>query len=361
MTQHMKCNALLNKFTTLILFKYQLKLKILLFRESCFYKVKDITHCCDDYEYDKSQNVCLPKCENGCGSGRCIAKNKCSCDFGYKWDKSLEKCSLMDCDKECVSPKGKCVHPGKCECNKGYTQSSNKTCIPYCESGCDHGFCVQPNKCRCSAGFKEKNLNGTSVCEPYCDPPCKNSKCVRPNVCECDKGFTKDDRKKNECHCGLHCQEIDMECKCLTEDSRVGGDLIEHDISSLQTVENGTTLSHCLNGFTLNNGTCVCAIGYIMRRNYTDLCEPLCDPECDENGFCDRPNECKCKDGYKLGENEGEGNRCYPECENGFENEINGNFACSASALISEPQTAKSNWYGISILYPFKKFHRQFF
>lgn len=106
-----------------------------------------------------------------------------------------------------------------------------------------------------------------------------------------------------------------------------------------------------------------------MRDGFVDLCEPQCENEC-INGICNEPNKCQCNEGYELGHNKNETNMCYPicrskidgshgcgngtciapntcQCDDGFESNIQGNFACFASALTSERQNATVDWYDL--------------
>lgn len=236
--------------------------------------------------------------------------------------------------------------------------------------------CVN-NKCECNDGYVYSDES--HACEPICTPPCENANCIEPNMCECNQGYTVFDHEKpNECQCGMYCVETNDECRCLNEEQRINGYLIENDASYLCTEimsPNGTPITSCscLNGFYSSNKTCVCANGYKMRDGFDDLCEPLCENGC-VNGVCDEPSKCQCTNGYELSKNKNETHICYPICESGcgngtciaphkckcdegFEIETNliGNSTCIPSSLrIDEKKTQhaqldEGHWYIISL------------
>ncbi len=72
-------------------------------------------------------------------------------------------------------------------------------------------------------------------------------------------------------------------------------------------------LPDCLNGFCDKPLECKCQDGYLGQFCHKPKCRDGCDKD---NGFCTEPGECWCRPGYT-------GPTCtecmpYPGCDNGF-------------------------------------------
>jgi len=137
----------------------------------CFYSQfrktwRKVYECCDGYKLvyrdifvpDVFANLkfCEPICQPDCGNGICVRPNVCSCNHGYRTEKTLA--SDVGCVPVCTHPcvHGKCVAPEICMCDSGYKLSDDYyTCEPICKVPCPTGsYCYKPDQCLCRDGYK---------------------------------------------------------------------------------------------------------------------------------------------------------------------------------------------------------------
>ncbi|XP_071942283.1 uncharacterized protein [Antedon mediterranea] len=120
--------------------------------------------------------ICDPPCYN---EGVCVYKDQCSCKQGWKGP----NCLAPICKDFCLNG-GRCVGPDRCVCRSGYTGDNCATpiCRPVCENG---GECISPYFCKCQSGTK-----GQRCSVKYCERFCRNGgKCIGANKCDCPRGY----------------------------------------------------------------------------------------------------------------------------------------------------------------------------
>ncbi|XP_033098111.1 uncharacterized protein LOC117102011 isoform X2 [Anneissia japonica] len=136
-------------------------------------------HCSCPYGF--LPPFCRPVCDPPCyNDGECVYKDQCSCKQGWKGP----NCLTPICKDYCLNG-GRCVGPDHCTCRSGYTGDNCETpiCRPACENG---GECVSPYFCKCKPGTKGQRCHIT-----YCERFCRNGgKCIGANKCSCPRGYS---------------------------------------------------------------------------------------------------------------------------------------------------------------------------
>lgn len=103
---------------------------------------------------------CGPHCEKPCLPGMvCTSPNKCTC-----LDKNGVNCQ-GSCSRSCLN--GRCIGREVCQCNPGYRNDPTAwyKCIADCPGGCINGVCSAPNFCICNPGYIKTSSVYGNVCQ----------------------------------------------------------------------------------------------------------------------------------------------------------------------------------------------------
>nr|XP_016940899.1 multiple epidermal growth factor-like domains protein 11 [Drosophila suzukii] len=127
---------------------------------------------------------CAPICQvgDGCANGKCIDVERCSCNPGYRWDKTEERCAELSAEysseeldttegssESWASSSTAALEATECpedyvlfrgECREKQFNSNEAGC-PTTECG-PHQTCLESGKCQCSAGYVAEENSGTS-------------------------------------------------------------------------------------------------------------------------------------------------------------------------------------------------------
>jgi len=214
------------------------------------------------------------------------------------WSDEASLCTVPVCDvavngvnETCVH--GMCTKPFTCECDIGWFGQRCEKCVTL--PGCLYGTCENALECKCHPGYE-----GMLCDKPSC-PGCVHGDCLMPNMCTCNPGWT-----------GANCTE------CMTRpDCQFG---------------------RCVN----QPFECLCDCGFEGVNCEKPRCKDGCHPQ---NGFCDLPDECRCKPGW-TGEDCSECMKAEPcvhgTCQKPFEcNCDEGFFGTNCNSTIS---TVDGNW-----------------
>ncbi|CAH2071903.1 unnamed protein product, partial [Iphiclides podalirius] len=328
----------------------------------------DKLYCCNNWKYDAKQKKCVYHCRLGCGEGKCVGPNRCSCDppnvmvadkcvkptcepscvnatcTGYNTctcSAGYEKINATHCAPTCVTgykrpcangacakstieadplacvpicepncTNGICTEPGVCQCHEGFANTSRWRCDPVCD-GCEHGTCAAPNNCICNEGYSMKG----GRCVPDCEPKCMNGICTEPGVCQCHEGFVNTSRWQCDPVCD-GCEHgtcaAPNNCICNEGYSMKGGRCMPD-------------CRACVNGVCTAPGVCNCNDGYSATVGAEGSCSPVCEEPC-VNADCVAPNRCKCAPGFVKDEERH--TVCYEPCESSCGNGTCTNGTC---------------------------------
>lgn len=299
-----------------------------------------LQECCNNWKYNFKTKKCVFYCHLGCGAGKCVGPNKCSCEPPNVYIDN--KCVEPTCEQTCVN--ATCVGQNICSCNAGYeklnathcappcptgyerpcgngTCTDSAECMPICEAACVNATCVGHNTCTCISGYEKLNAthcappcpsgyeraceNGTCTdlvkCVPICELDCVNALCVGPNTCSCRPGY----EKLNATHCIPPCS-TGYERACRSGEC-------SDPLKCVPICE-----PSCVNGDCTEPGVCRCHEGFKNASQWQ--CDPVCDG-C-QDGTCVAPNNCLCNEGYSMKDG-----KCLPVCDSC----ING--ACTAPGV----------------------------
>lgn len=147
--------------------------------------------CNEGYkEQPKNSDVCEPVCMSKCENGKCVGPDKCECNNGYELDSSKNECQPV-CSPACQF--GNCIAPGKCQCNTGFKMDPKKhLCQPICPENCLFGHYAGPDECKCNDNHTMV-VDNTYKCINCTEP----NKCISPYNCLCEKGYYPDRRIVN--------------------------------------------------------------------------------------------------------------------------------------------------------------------
>ena len=218
-----------------------------------------------------------------------------------------------------------------CLCDPGFEATLNRSsCQKSCNLKCVNGECkiddfFGDEFCQCKAGYK---LNGDPVtCELHCSLACEHGKCaydwLGTEVCTCDSGyhFNKD---------LLACESDDFGTTEEFDDNLE--EPVTHSACALDCTHGqcridvfGYHYCECDAGFQYNDSFQVCDREQMTEKEVVDdyvisVDMSTCDLQC-INGECANEDDnqyCKCKQGYRIGENPVECELyCSLACENG--------------------------------------------
>ncbi|XP_012161436.1 protein draper isoform X5 [Ceratitis capitata] len=250
-------------------------------------KTRIVRACCDGYTENLHGDGCIPKCENPCEHGKCIAPEKCKCEQGWGGDTCDIICRCLN-NSSCDPDTGRCI------CSAGWTGAD-------CSEPCPHGFFGVGCRERCPDSTQNNtscdHITGEMVCRPgYIGLTCKHP---------CPSGYYGPGCK-NKCHCenGGECNHVSGQCLCLP-----GWTGANCNISCPDEYYGPNCAQHCRcqNGGTCrkNDGFCVCPAGWMGTR-----CEEVCPEgfygkhcitqcECPSQNFvCHIAVGCVCRKGY---------------------------------------------------------------
>ncbi|XP_073841078.1 multiple EGF like domains draper isoform X3 [Musca autumnalis] len=262
--------------------------------------------CCEGYMRNPVDDTCIPKCDEKCVHGVCVAPNKCKCEHGYggpSCDISVH-CETNckpgfygeNCDQVCRCKNNSSCDPdtGRCICSAGWTGED-------CSKPCDEGFYGNGCKEKCPT-----IVHGNKSCdhitgEIRCRDGYIGLTCEHP----CPTGYYGPGcTKKCNCYHGGECNHISGVCQCMPGWT---GQSCNMTCPDGYYGQNCSQECHCQNdnGCRKNDGLCLCKPGWMGTRCdevcpegfYGEHCMRSC--QCASPNFvCQATDGCVCRKGF---------------------------------------------------------------
>nr|XP_045588295.1 neurogenic locus notch homolog protein 1-like isoform X1 [Procambarus clarkii] len=227
---------------------------------------------------------CSPSCSSAChNGGTCVAHDLCNCPpgfFGHRCQevKCLEPVPYIENGRLSFVDDSVLV-----SCGASHDNNASRSFWIHCVKGIwtpepsTDAFCDSV----CSA-----------PCDPICSTPCRNGgSCVTPGKCKCLTGFTGALCEEEE-------EEVVVQMQCIVPPALMQvADVVYNK---------GALTFRCLEGYLLHhhpsipNATLTCLHGTWDTPpgwSWDKVCQPICEPECQGGGICERPGQCVCPDG----------------------------------------------------------------
>ncbi|XP_072761573.1 uncharacterized protein [Anoplolepis gracilipes] len=263
--------------------------------------------CCDGYKRNVTNNICTPVCTYKCPENAyCFLPEVCACKLGYEAVNNQCKPICLD---GCIN--GECMAPGVCQCKPGTRLDYDNKCVGACEEGCVYSTC-KAHVCTCH-DYKSNytsdipTLTITSSPAYFIAQAACSGECPALNICKCRSGVARNrfgkcvsltDPPQCQYGCGPNGRCIaDELCECdlgFTNDPLTNRCILDDGTDAPVSV-----CQHpCLNGYCTRPNQCICNQGYTQDIDDPTTCVPVCEGGC-ANGVCILPNVCICNFGYR--------------------------------------------------------------
>ncbi|XP_058982422.1 protein draper isoform X5 [Musca domestica] len=256
-------------------------------KTTTLYKERFDIDCCEGYMRNPVDDTCIPKCDEKCVHGVCVAPNKCKCEHGY---------GGPSCDIICRCKNNSSCDPdtGRCICAAGWT---GEDCSKPCEEGSYGNGCKEKCPTIVHGNKSCDHITGEIRCRDgyiglTCEHPCPTG--------YYGPGCTK----KCNCYHGGECNHITGVCQCMPGWT---GQSCNMTCPDGYYGQNCSQECHCQNdnGCRKNDGLCLCKPGWMGTRCdevcpegfYGEHCMRSC--QCASPNFvCQATDGCVCRKGF---------------------------------------------------------------